>query len=51
MKVRGKATEKVLKHMKSFNLLLDRQKEKALISEKAYHTLKDYSDMLIKRLQ
>ena len=44
-------TEKVLKHMKSFNLLLDHQKENTLMSEKAYHTLKDYSDLLIERLQ
>ena len=45
------ATEKVLKHMKSFKLLLDHQKENALMSEKAYRTLIDYSDLLIERLQ
>ena len=45
------ATEKVLKHMESFKQLLDHQKENGLISDKAYNTLKDYSDLLIERLQ
>lgn len=43
--------DKVVKHMKSFKLLLDHQKDKELISEKAYNTLMTNSDDLIKKWQ
>lgn len=41
--------EKVVKHMKSFKLLLDHQKDNKLISENAYITLQDNADSLIKK--
>lgn len=41
------AGEKVVKHMEGFKRLLDYQKDYELISEKAYNTLKDYTDFLI----
>ena len=43
--------EKVVKHMESFKKLLDHQKDNALISVEAYHTLKAHSDALIKQWQ
>ena len=45
------ATEKVVKHMKSFKILLDYQKENKLISEKAYKALVASTDELIKKWQ
>ena len=42
-------TDKVVKHMKSFNLLLDYQKDNELISENAYSILKNNADVLIKK--
>lgn len=45
------ATEKVDKHMKGFNLLLDHQQDNALISVKAYNELKVHTDALIQSLQ
>ncbi len=42
-------TDKVVKHMKSFNLLLDYQKDNELISENAYNILKNNADALIKK--
>ena len=45
------ATEKVVKHMKSFKILLDYQKENKLISEKAYKALMASTDELIKKWQ
>ena len=39
--------EKVVKHMKSFKLLLDHQKESKLISDKAYQVLTDSADTVI----
>lgn len=43
--------EKVVKHMKSFTQLLDRQKNEELISEKAYHFLKVNAETLIRKWQ
>lgn len=40
--------EKVIKHLKGFNVLLDHQKKNELISEEAYHALKADTDYLIK---
>ena len=40
---------KVVKHMKSFKLLLDHQKDHALISEEAYHSLRLDAESLIKK--
>lgn len=45
------ASEKVLKHMESFKLMLDHQKENELISEKAYKRLKADADSLISKWQ
>ena len=45
------ATEKVVKHMKSFKLLLDHQREKELISKEAYNALVIDADALIKKWQ
>ena len=45
------ADEKVAKHMKSFDLLLDHQKDNGQISVKAYHTLKAHTDAMLKGLQ
>ena len=45
------AAEKVVKHMKSFKVLLDYQKESKLISEKAYNDLTASADGLIKKWQ
>ena len=42
-------TDKVVKHMKNFNLLLDYQKDNELISENAYSILKNNADVLIKK--
>lgn len=39
--------DKIVKHMQNFKLLLDHQKEHALISEKAYNALKSDADSLI----
>lgn len=39
--------KKVVKHMESFKLLLDHQKENALISDKAYHVLIESADLII----
>lgn len=43
--------EKVVKHMEGFNLLLEHQRDNALISEKAYHILKADSEPLMKKWQ
>ncbi|MFJ7936075.1 discoidin domain-containing protein [Sporosarcina sp. NPDC096371] len=43
--------EKVVKHMKSFIVLLDYQKENDLISDKAYNALKADTNDLIKKWQ
>ena len=40
--------EKVVKHLQGFDMLLDHQKENALISDKAYHTLKADTEHLIR---
>lgn len=40
-------SEKVLKHMNSFNTLLDHQKDNDVISEKAYEDLGTYADYLL----
>ncbi len=45
------SAQKVIKHMQGFNLLLDQQKDKKLISGKAYSTLTDAADSLIKKWQ
>lgn len=42
-------TEKALKHLESFNLLLNDQKDKDLISEDAYHTLQSDTAYLIEK--
>lgn len=44
-------SEKVVKHMENFKLLLDYQKEKELISKEAYNILKENSNSLIKMWQ
>lgn len=44
-------TEKVVKHLESFKQLLDHQREKELISEKAYNALGPLTVDLLKRLQ
>lgn len=46
-----KLAEKVVKHMESFKMLLDYQKENELISEKAYNYLKESSENLIRKWQ
>lgn len=46
-----KESEKVVKHMKSFNTLLDHQLTNQLISEKAYKALKVGADELIEKWQ
>lgn len=43
--------EKVVKHMESFKLLLEHQRENALISEKAYNILKTDTHSLIEKWQ
>lgn len=43
--------EKVVKHMESFKLLLDHQNENKHISETAYNSLKDMTNVLIKKWQ
>ena len=43
--------EKVIKHMESFKLLLEYQKENELISEKAYNILKSNADFLIVKIK
>ncbi|MCJ7841530.1 glycosyl hydrolase family 18 protein [Lederbergia sp. NSJ-179] len=43
--------QKVVKHMESFKLLLDHQKENKLISEKAYNRLKAGADSLVAKWQ
>ena len=45
------AGQKVVKHMESFKVLLDHQKENKLISGKACNTLKDAADSLISKWQ
>lgn len=45
------AGESVVKHMQSFNQLLDNHKKVGLISEDAYDTLKTHTDFLIKKWQ
>ncbi|GGB45912.1 hypothetical protein GCM10011409_24370 [Lentibacillus populi] len=42
-------SEKIVKHMKIFKLLLDHQKEKGLIADNAYNRLKDDADYLIEK--
>lgn len=44
-------TEKVVKHTKSFKLLLDQQKENKLISERIYYILQKNADLLIEKWQ
>lgn len=46
-----KEAAKIVKHMKSFKLLLDHQNENQLISEKAYRVLVASTDELIKKWQ
>lgn len=46
----GKA-QKVVKHMKSFNQLLKHQHESGLLSDDAYHMLKDNAEYMIKLWQ
>lgn len=41
--------DKVIKHMESFKLLLDHHKDQSLITEQAYETLYNYTDILIKQ--
>ena len=43
--------KKVVKHLKGFELLLDQQQEKALISQKAYQSLKSSTDKLMEKWQ
>ena len=43
--------EKVVKHTESFKLLLDNQKEEEQISDRAYNSLVDAADSLIKKWQ
>ncbi len=43
------AADKVVKHMNSFNMLLDHQKDNDLIAEPAYNALKTYADYLINK--
>lgn len=43
--------DKVVKHMESFKLLLDHQRENGLIAEEAYHTLKASAHYLIEKWQ
>ncbi|MED4203313.1 amidohydrolase [Neobacillus mesonae] len=45
------AVQSIIKHMQSFNQLLDKQKKAELISEDAYNTLKTHSDSLILKWQ
>src|SRR5699024_10124123 len=45
------ADDKVIKHVKSFKLLLDYQKNNKLISDKAYNTLTDNADYVIRKLK
>ncbi|MCM3110858.1 M60 family metallopeptidase [Lederbergia lenta] len=45
------ADEKLVKHMEGFKLLLDQQKEKELISERAYKRLKADADLLLMKWQ
>ncbi|MFJ7936071.1 glycoside hydrolase domain-containing protein [Sporosarcina sp. NPDC096371] len=42
------AADKVVKHMKSFKVLLDYQKERQSISDKAYNALQENADVMIK---
>ncbi|MFJ7933836.1 FIMAH domain-containing protein [Sporosarcina sp. NPDC096371] len=44
-----KATEKVVKHMNSFKVLLDYQHGKGLITEKAYDVLMTHADAMIEK--
>ena len=44
-----KAAEKVIKHMKSFKVVLDQQKENKLISDKAFNKLQSEADKLIQK--
>lgn len=46
-----KAVEKVVKHMKSFKVLLEYQKESNLISENTYKDLISNANLLIKNWQ
>lgn len=45
------AAEKVVKHMKGFKKLLDHQKEKEMISERAYNVLTAEAEYLIQKWQ
>ena len=45
------ASEKVIKHMGSFKVLLDHQKENGMINEKVSSALKGYSEFLIRKMQ
>lgn len=45
------AADRVIKHMQSFNQLLDNHKKEGVISEEAYNTLKTHTDSLIKKWQ
>lgn len=40
--------DKVVKHMEGFKLLLENQKEKGMVSKKAYTVLKGYAEVVIK---
>lgn len=48
---KSEAGQKVIKHVKGFELLLDHQIKKELISREAYETLKDNADSLIRKWQ
>ena len=45
------ASEKVIKHIGGFEVLLDHQKENGVITEKASSALKAYSKLLIQKMQ
>lgn len=45
------ASDKVVKHMEGFNLLLEHQQENDLINDKAHNVLKAYADALVEKLQ
>lgn len=43
------AAEKVVKHMESFKLLLEHQKDRELLSDEAYHILNEQSNLLTEK--
>ncbi|MFJ7934526.1 FIMAH domain-containing protein [Sporosarcina sp. NPDC096371] len=46
---KNESADKVVKHMNSFKILLDYQKQKGLISEKAYKVLKADADYILQK--